>query len=289
MLDFSDFYNGIRFVAVFLKFMYNGLFLSIHIIFLVLGIVEDRLNIKLNKILKTQYFTKISSKSDMELKLPILGVGENVDNCTICMLDFSKKDLVCSLPCSMFHKFHVSCLEQWFRGTITCPICRYDPTKDEKFKDDKIVFNWMFKPNIFLDENSRYHNRMVRDVDPNADQNNNASNPNNQRSNIDELLAAQIRHQNNIRIDSIRNNTGPVRNRYYNVGNRNNTNTNINTNLNTHSNINANMNTSVNRNLVVNSINSIHSINILSDEVDNSNIQSNQDNQNSQNSQNNSN
>ena len=46
--------------------------------------------------------------------------------CTIC-LDENTENLV-ELTCS--HKFHLNCIEEWYKRKNTCPNCRIDITKE---------------------------------------------------------------------------------------------------------------------------------------------------------------
>ena len=46
--------------------------------------------------------------------------GRQVESCSICREDIT--DLSSLLPCS--HYFHEDCLDEWFSGHSTCPICR---------------------------------------------------------------------------------------------------------------------------------------------------------------------
>ena len=45
-----------------------------------------------------------------------------VNECMICLEEFELKSKAFQLSCS--HLFHVSCLERWFQGHRTCPLCR---------------------------------------------------------------------------------------------------------------------------------------------------------------------
>lgn len=62
--------------------------------------------------------------SEMVLnKIPIqINVKDSFDQCPICQIDFSSGDMYRNLPCK--HKFHSYCIDKWFEGHITCPICR---------------------------------------------------------------------------------------------------------------------------------------------------------------------
>lgn len=43
-------------------------------------------------------------------------------DCKICLCDFEVDDPIRRLPC--LHFFHTDCVDQWFRGSVCCPICR---------------------------------------------------------------------------------------------------------------------------------------------------------------------
>jgi len=45
--------------------------------------------------------------------------------CTICLSAYTEGELMKSLPC--FHCFHTDCIEQWFKVSCCCPICKFAP------------------------------------------------------------------------------------------------------------------------------------------------------------------
>lgn len=54
------------------------------------------------------------------------GVGPN-DYCTICLSEYSSKDIIRCIPeCS--HCFHAHCIDEWLRMNATCPLCRNSPS-----------------------------------------------------------------------------------------------------------------------------------------------------------------
>lgn len=49
--------------------------------------------------------------------------GGDCGGCSICLTDFREKERLRLLPrCG--HVFHVTCVDEWLRRQITCPICR---------------------------------------------------------------------------------------------------------------------------------------------------------------------
>ncbi|KAG5222441.1 NEP1-interacting protein [Salix suchowensis] len=50
----------------------------------------------------------------------------NGPTCSICLQEFQKGEMVCSLP-PCRHIFHSSCISEWFIGHSTCPLCRKTP------------------------------------------------------------------------------------------------------------------------------------------------------------------
>lgn len=52
------------------------------------------------------------------------GVGGG-DDCAVCLAEFEQGEEARALPrCG--HRFHVECIDAWFRGNSTCPLCRAD-------------------------------------------------------------------------------------------------------------------------------------------------------------------
>lgn len=50
----------------------------------------------------------------------------NTNDCSICLDEFTNNDLVCKLSCN--HLYHVSCINEWFKNKIVCPLCLHDYT-----------------------------------------------------------------------------------------------------------------------------------------------------------------
>ena len=44
--------------------------------------------------------------------------------CAICLMDFTKEELICTLSCHKSHIFHEECIQEWVKKQTTCPICR---------------------------------------------------------------------------------------------------------------------------------------------------------------------
>ena len=55
-------------------------------------------------------------------------VGEEIEFCSICLIEFEKGENLLSLPeCN--HVFHDTCIELWLKEHLTCPNCRCDVRK----------------------------------------------------------------------------------------------------------------------------------------------------------------
>ncbi|XP_053384518.1 uncharacterized protein LOC123536200 isoform X2 [Mercenaria mercenaria] len=67
------------------------------------------------------------SKSDLG-RLPVVSykktVGQEIEECNICMTDYEDGDSQKILPC--FHSFHCLCIDKWIKKNATCPICRVE-------------------------------------------------------------------------------------------------------------------------------------------------------------------
>ncbi|KAG1371284.1 RING-H2 finger protein ATL2 [Cocos nucifera] len=51
------------------------------------------------------------------------GDGDEVVECAVCLAEFDEGEKVRSLPrCG--HRFHIDCIDMWFRSHATCPLCR---------------------------------------------------------------------------------------------------------------------------------------------------------------------
>jgi hypothetical protein len=46
------------------------------------------------------------------------------DSCAVCMTDFEMGDTLRLLPC--LHRYHIECIDPWFKDKTTCPICNQD-------------------------------------------------------------------------------------------------------------------------------------------------------------------
>ncbi|RLM93271.1 E3 ubiquitin-protein ligase EL5-like [Panicum miliaceum] len=56
--------------------------------------------------------------------IPVVAVGAGGD-CVVCLAELEPGEKARSLPrCG--HRFHVECIDAWFRGNATCPLCRAD-------------------------------------------------------------------------------------------------------------------------------------------------------------------
>jgi hypothetical protein len=122
ILDFYEFYSGFRVCYFLIKILINIYLLPVYISSIILGFVEDKFNIKLNKIINTKYYSGRSSVISQ-------GKGraaEMEEYCSICLNSFQLDDVISTLPCSRRHTFHTLCLEKWFITTVSCPLCRSD-------------------------------------------------------------------------------------------------------------------------------------------------------------------
>lgn len=49
--------------------------------------------------------------------------GSQQEGCRVCLEEFQDGDALRLLPC--LHKFHTSCIDQWFKHSSACPICKH--------------------------------------------------------------------------------------------------------------------------------------------------------------------
>ena len=113
-LQFFAFYSLFRVGYFFIKIFCNVFLCNVYFSSVILSILEDIFNHKLNKFINTQPFS---------IKQPDY---EDSDYCSICLGVFNSLELISILPCSRRHSFHTKCIEKWFINTITCPLCRSD-------------------------------------------------------------------------------------------------------------------------------------------------------------------
>lgn len=50
--------------------------------------------------------------------------------CAICLNDIEENNIISTLPCNSKHCYHTECLQLWFEKNTSCPICRYDFSKE---------------------------------------------------------------------------------------------------------------------------------------------------------------
>ena len=50
------------------------------------------------------------------------------EECTICLMEFTKDDYVTVLPCDVRHYFHAHCIQEWSRQHSNCPLCKKEFT-----------------------------------------------------------------------------------------------------------------------------------------------------------------
>jgi len=122
ILDFYEFYSGFRVCYFLIKIVINVMLLPIYLSCLILGIIEDNFNERLNKLINTKVYTGRTS-----IKPPPNGRTSEIEEyCSICLNSFQLEELVSTLPCSRRHTFHTYCLQQWFVNSVKCPLCRSD-------------------------------------------------------------------------------------------------------------------------------------------------------------------
>lgn len=49
---------------------------------------------------------------------------ENSTECVICSADILDKDRIMILNCPGRHYYHASCIKEWLKVKINCPVCR---------------------------------------------------------------------------------------------------------------------------------------------------------------------
>ncbi|XBI25088.1 hypothetical protein VPH35_050075 [Triticum aestivum] len=55
--------------------------------------------------------------------LPVVAAAVDAGDCAVCLAEFERGEEAHALPrCG--HRFHVECIDAWFRGNSTCPLCR---------------------------------------------------------------------------------------------------------------------------------------------------------------------
>jgi hypothetical protein len=53
-----------------------------------------------------------------------------MDQCAICLGDYTEKDEVAELKCDQRHYFHAACLEDWLKRKPECPLCKKPVVND---------------------------------------------------------------------------------------------------------------------------------------------------------------
>ncbi|KAE8800153.1 hypothetical protein D1007_24447 [Hordeum vulgare] len=57
--------------------------------------------------------------------LPVVTAAVGTGDCAVCLAEFEHGEQARALPrCG--HRFHVECIDAWFRDNSTCPLCRAD-------------------------------------------------------------------------------------------------------------------------------------------------------------------
>ena len=65
--------------------------------------------------------------ADQYKKIKTLNVGISNDQCSICIKDYKRNELVNQLPCQ--HTCHISCLKDWIKINRSYPFCGYNINK----------------------------------------------------------------------------------------------------------------------------------------------------------------
>ena len=47
-----------------------------------------------------------------------------MDQCAICLGEYTDKDEIAELNCDQRHYFHYACLEDWLKRKLECPLCK---------------------------------------------------------------------------------------------------------------------------------------------------------------------
>jgi hypothetical protein len=50
-------------------------------------------------------------------------LSNHMEECAICLVDYSESDEIACLDCSELHFFHKDCLRDWLKKNTTCPLC----------------------------------------------------------------------------------------------------------------------------------------------------------------------
>ena len=76
-----------------------------------------------------RYLLSVSNEGDMKLCDQMETVTISQDHveaesaCPICLIEFQLQESIKRLPCG--HLLHSQCMNEWFRRTKTCPMCRH--------------------------------------------------------------------------------------------------------------------------------------------------------------------
>lgn len=62
----------------------------------------------------------------------IMSVSDTTQNCSVCQ-EIISSDCVKLRVCG--HFYHRACIEQWFRASVRCPMCRHDIREAETSSD----------------------------------------------------------------------------------------------------------------------------------------------------------
>ncbi len=55
-------------------------------------------------------------------------LSDDKKNCIICLEDFKNREEIVTLPCT--HIFHTKCIKDWLIEEKSCPICKFEITRE---------------------------------------------------------------------------------------------------------------------------------------------------------------
>lgn len=92
--------------------------------------INGNLNMNINRI-------SLNRKSNLKNENELIENNDELNRksilqitCAICLNDLENNNLISTLPCNSKHCYHTECLQLWFEKNTSCPICRYDFSKE---------------------------------------------------------------------------------------------------------------------------------------------------------------